>query len=158
MADSGSNNDPQEASANSGTQGQGQEERPNTYMQLFEQMEGKGVQQMFAITPLTWCPHLETVTPLPEGTTFLDTKAPCESCGNTSENWICLVCYRVFCSRFVNEHMLMHGIEEGHIMCLSYSDLSVWCYGCDQYVDNQVLRAAKSAAHSHKFGEVLPGQ
>lgn len=41
MADSGSNNDPQEASANSGTQGQGQEERPNTYMQLFEQMEGK---------------------------------------------------------------------------------------------------------------------
>jgi hypothetical protein len=39
MADSGSNNDPQEASANSGTQGQ--EERPNTYMQLLEQMEGK---------------------------------------------------------------------------------------------------------------------
>ena len=34
--------------------------------------------------------------------------------------------------------MLMHGIEEGHLMCLSYSDLSVWCYGCDQYVDNQV--------------------
>jgi hypothetical protein len=29
-------------------------------------------------------------------------------------------------------------LEEGHLMCLSYSDLSVWCYGCDQYVDNQV--------------------
>ena len=52
----------------------------------------------------------------------------------------CKTCFnlKVFCSRFVNEHMLMHSLEAGHLMCLSYSDLSVWCYGCDQYVDNEV--------------------
>ena len=38
----------------------------------------------------------------------------------------------------MNEHMLMHGVTEEHLMCLSFSDLSVWCYGCDHYVDNMV--------------------
>lgn len=133
----------------------GREERPNNYRELLTQMEGKGVEQMFAVTPLNWCPHLETVTPLPADKTVLDTNAPCEKCGDASENWICLVCYRVFCSRFVKEHMVMHGLEDGHVMCLSNSDLSVWCYGCDQYVDNQVLQAAKNAAHIHKFGHPL---
>ena len=34
--------------------------------------------------------------------------------------------------------MLFHGIETGHKLVLSYADLSVWCYGCDNYVHNQV--------------------
>ena len=38
----------------------------------------------------------------------------------------------------MNEHMLFHGIETGHKLVLSYADLSVWCYGCDNYVHNQV--------------------
>lgn len=53
----------------------------------------QGHTQMFAVTPLTWCPHLETVTPVPRGQ--IDTGAPCEDCGDVSENWVCLVCYKV---------------------------------------------------------------
>lgn len=44
----------------------------------------------------------------------------------------------MLCGRYVNEHMLFHWLGEQHSMVLSYSDLSVWCYQCDQYVDNLV--------------------
>lgn len=121
---------------------------------VLKQLETQGHTQMFAVTPLPWCPHLDTVTPVPRGR--IDTGAPCEECGDVTENWICLVCYKVFCSRFVNEHMLMHGVMEEHLMCLSFSDLSVWCYGCDHYIDNVALFHAKNAAHCNKFGSSLP--
>ncbi|CAC5397854.1 HDAC6 [Mytilus coruscus] len=87
MADSGESNNQQGAS--------GSEGRPNTRVEVIQYLEGQGVTEMYAVNPLTWCPHLETVAPLPADTTVLDTKAPCEKCGNTSENWICLGCYRV---------------------------------------------------------------
>ncbi|KAL8604378.1 hypothetical protein ACOMHN_028141 [Nucella lapillus] len=64
---------------------------------------------------------------------------------------------RVFCSRYVKEHMLFHSVGEEHMVVLSYSDLSVWCYACDDYIDNQAILPMKSAAHHHKFGEYLPG-
>ncbi|KAK3093700.1 hypothetical protein FSP39_019032 [Pinctada imbricata] len=99
-------------------------------------MQEQGHTEMFAVSPLRWCPHLETVKPIPDD--GIDTGLPCETCGDASENWICLVCYKVYCSRFVQEHMLMHGLETQHLMCLSFSDLSVWCYGCDHYIDNEV--------------------
>lgn len=34
--------------------------------------------------------------------------------------------------------MLFHSVAEEHLVVLSYSDLSVWCYACNDYVDNQV--------------------
>ena len=34
--------------------------------------------------------------------------------------------------------MLFHSIAEEHLVVLSYSDLSVWCYACSDYVDNEV--------------------
>ncbi|KAK3762831.1 hypothetical protein RRG08_040526 [Elysia crispata] len=114
-----------------------------------------GGQQLFAVMPLPWCPHLPEVRPVPaEG---LDSQAPCSTCGDLSENWVCLTCYKVECSRFVNEHMLYHRLETEHNMVLSYSDISVWCYCCDHYVDNAALSEAKNAAHLSKFGEPLPG-
>ena len=56
-----------------------------------------------------------------------------------------LKCLEVHCSRYVNEHMLFHGIDKGddHRLSLSFSDLSVWCYACDAYVDNPVRRAVQ---------------
>lgn len=54
---------------------------------------GQGHTQMFAVTPLPWCAHLDSVTPVPSGR--IDTGAPCEECGDVTENWICLVCYKV---------------------------------------------------------------
>ena len=114
--------------------------------------------EAFAVVPLTWCPHIETVAELPpEG---LSVHTPCGECDHVGENWVCLVCYQVrsvqhrfllkscqqvlflllqvFCSRYVAGHMVTHGQISGHNMVLSYSDLSVWCYSCDAYVHHEV--------------------
>ena len=42
-----------------------------------------------------------------------------------------------------------------HKLALSFSDLSVWCYSCDNYVDNDQLYQIKNAAHKDKFGEEM---
>ena len=49
-----------------------------------------------------------------------------------------MMCFQVFCSRYVNEHMVLHGVEANHLLSLSFLDLSVWCYGCESYVHNEV--------------------
>ncbi|RZF39849.1 hypothetical protein LSTR_LSTR000497 [Laodelphax striatellus] len=117
---------------------------------------GKGLllsEQMFAVVPLPSCPHLPEVRPVPsEG---INVNAACTDCTSAQENWTCLICYRVFCGRFVNGHMVQHGDDNSHPLCLSFSDLSVWCYGCEAYVDNPVLFPAKNAAHLSKFGSEL---
>lgn len=51
--------------------------------------------------------------------------------------------------------MLFHHLDSGHPITLSFSDLSVWCYKCEAYVDNPVLYKFKNLAHIDKFGEEL---
>ncbi len=107
---------------------------------------------MHAVVPLTYCPHLTEVKPLQNP---IDVNSPCKECNDTTENWICLTCQNVYCSRFRNSHMVEHFNTTQHSMVLSYSDLSVWCYTCDAYLDNEILNEAKSSAHKSKFNEVL---
>ena len=53
--------------------------------------------------------------------------------------------------------MVMHAVETSHLMCLSFSDLSVWCNGCEAYVDHERSFLAKDALHRAKFdGKPLP--
>ncbi|KAF8404907.1 hypothetical protein HHK36_009802 [Tetracentron sinense] len=62
-------------------------------------------------------------------------------------------------SRFVNKHMLEHYEERNHCLALSYSDLSVWCFSCNAYLDAQVilqLRSVYETAYLLKFGEAPP--
>ncbi|KAM7405361.1 hypothetical protein PAMP_012629 [Pampus punctatissimus] len=115
------------------------------------QMDGAS---MFVVNPLSWCPHLDAVKPLPPS--GIDVFRPCQDCGSEAENWICLTCYQVFCGRYVNEHMVTHGTVSEHPMVLSFCDLSVWCYLCEAYIHNQILFEAKNAAHCAKFGEEIP--
>jgi len=114
---------------------------------LAELLSGGG----FAVYPLPWCPHLPSL-PLPEmQPETVDTQAPCNQCGDTKENWLCLHCFQINCSRYINEHQLYHFSSTGHPLALSFSDLSVWCYECDSYVDNESLYSIKNKAHRHKF-------
>lgn len=113
-----------------------------------------GGSALFVVEPLPWCPHLDSVKALPAS--GLDVFVPCEDCGTEAENWVCLTCYKVYCGRYVNEHMVVHGVTAEHPIVLSFTDLSVWCYLCESYVHNQVLFEAKNAAHWVKFGEELP--
>lgn len=126
---------------------------PTNNLELLHQLENQGVEQMYAVEPLKDCEHLKEVAPVPEK--GLDCNDPCEECQNKGENWVCLVCYKVYCSRYVKEHMVEHGKTSDHPVVLSYADLSVWCYKCDNYVDNEVLKPAKESAHQSKFGTGL---
>uniref|UniRef100_A0A673GXU8 Protein deacetylase HDAC6 n=1 Tax=Sinocyclocheilus rhinocerous TaxID=307959 RepID=A0A673GXU8_9TELE len=128
-----------------------------TMMSVLESVFGAqatDLDTMYAVDPLPWCPHLESVRPVPAG--GIDVFLPCEECGGDTENWICLFCYKVLCGRYVKQHMVTHGQESGHPMVLSFADLSVWCYACESYVHNKVLHEAKNTAHLVKFGEEIP--
>ncbi|KAL5206937.1 hypothetical protein ABZP36_035146 [Zizania latifolia] len=109
----------------------------------------------------TSCPHLPTMphagaddlarVPPPD--------SPCSRCHHPTENWLCLICKDVLCSRFINKHMLYHYQETGHCLALSFSDLSVWCFACDSYLDVQAileLRPVYEVAHLLKFGQRPP--
>ncbi|XP_052280508.1 histone deacetylase 6-like isoform X1 [Dreissena polymorpha] len=128
----------------------GGSERFSSNRQLLQHYENQGVQAMYAVEPLRYCDHLKEVSPLPE--CGLNVDDPCTECNATGENWVCLVCFKVFCSRYVNSDMVKHGKSADHPVVLSYADLSVWCYKCDNYLDNEILRPAKNAAHNSKFG------
>jgi histone deacetylase 6 len=104
----------------------------------------------FAVVPLPFCPHLLEINTNPRKE-LIDAYAPCQKCSNAKENWICLTCFECFCSRFVKGHMLEHFNEKSHPMCLSFSDISVWCYVCDSYVHNEMLSNVKQIAYTTKF-------
>lgn len=108
----------------------------------------------FQVIPLTTCPHLVGIEPVTaDDEAKFDVRKPCETCEDASENWICLTCHQVHCSRYVLNHMMHHSAMTAHQMCLSYSDLSVWCYECESYVHNEVMIQAKKFAHRSKFGQ-----
>ncbi|KAL7398766.1 hypothetical protein ABVT39_014861 [Epinephelus coioides] len=125
--------------------------KPETSLEL---ISGGQTDTLFVVDPLPWCPHLDAVKPLPPS--GIDIFQPCQECGSDAENWTCLTCYQVLCGRYVNEHMVNHGVVSEHPLVLSFSDLSVWCYLCEAYIHNQILFEAKNAAHCAKFGEEIP--
>ncbi|KAF7653173.1 hypothetical protein LDENG_00086580 [Lucifuga dentata] len=127
--------------------------KAQTCLELFCGAE-PGRDTMYVVNPLSWCPHLDNVKPLPPS--GIDVFLPCQDCGSAAENWICLTCYQVFCGRYVNGHMLSHGVMSEHHVVLSFADLSVWCYMCEAYIHNKTLLDAKNAAHCAKFGEEIP--
>ncbi|KAG5445094.1 Histone deacetylase 6 [Clonorchis sinensis] len=107
-------------------------------------------ERLFAVTPLSWCPHLTSVHNNPEWNPNI--RETCNRCTNQTENWVCLTCYSVFCGRYANSHMVEHFTSTRHPLVLSFADLSSWCYECEAYVHNEALSEAKQTAHRAKFG------
>ncbi|KAJ8763393.1 hypothetical protein K2173_002276 [Erythroxylum novogranatense] len=71
----------------------------------------------------------------------------CYRCEHPRENWLCLSCKDVLCSRFMNKHMLLHYQQQpNHCIALSFSDLSVISQ----------LRPFYETAYILKFGEPPP--
>ncbi|CAH9073577.1 unnamed protein product [Cuscuta epithymum] len=55
--------------------------------------------------------------------------------------------------------MVEHHQRTNHPIALSFSDLSVWCFSCDAYLDVPAipaLRIAHMTAYVLKFGEAPP--
>ncbi|XP_046454451.1 histone deacetylase 6-like isoform X3 [Daphnia pulex] len=127
------------------------------FLLLPENVEAMKEGTLFSVVPLSWCPHIEGhVLPDDNVANPWGLQTPCSCCQDKSENWVCLSCYQVNCGRFVKGHMKEHHNESGHSLVLSFSDLSIWCYECDSYVDNRAFYSAKNRLHVEKFGEPLP--
>ena len=107
----------------------------------------------FAVEPRTDCPHIAEEN-LDKFASYLHlslkkydkkakehvfSKIPCKDCESTKENWICLDCSEVFCSRYEKGHMSAHNTSSKHPIAFSFSDGSFWCYDCDSYVTNVEL-------------------
>ncbi|XP_020028175.1 protein deacetylase HDAC6 isoform X2 [Castor canadensis] len=132
----------------------GQDTDCSVLMQDFGELGDSDEDIFYAVTPLSWCPHLGAVCPIPEE--GLDTAQPCERCGTFEENWLCLSCYKIYCSRYVSAHMVCHFEASRHPLVLSCVDLSAWCYICQAYVHHQDILHVKNVVHQIKFGEDIP--
>lgn len=69
----------------------------------------------------------------------------------SEENWLCLHCGAVRCSRYANSHNIQHWRDSGHNISLSLRDLSVWCYACNKYVKSCHLTNILTQAQAYKF-------
>merc|ERR1712130_448790 len=102
------------------------------------------------VVPKETCEHLEENALISSIDSVTQT---CGQCGTGEEIWICMACGGAFCGRFVNRHMVDHSLDKMHLVALSLSDLSFWCYVCDAYVihTNPKLLPVYRAAHLLKF-------
>jgi uncharacterized UBP type Zn finger protein len=152
---------------------------------------GWGADKGGPVTPLETCPHVQdhvklTVEQLP----LRPHESPCthhETAGTSSstaagvahlksdieedgscppgENWLCLECGVIRCSRYVNGHGLAHWEETksqddaagvGHCVAASLADLSVWCHICRAYLRDPSLLPLTNMLEHLKFDEDGP--
>ena len=133
------------------------------------------------MTPISNCPHVaahvlvdENQLPQNPSTavcTHDSENAPrtgglksAESCQSSHENWVCLSCGVVRCSRYVQGHALDHYQDSlrtmpnshGHCVVASLADLSVWCHACQAYILPQSdarLSALVQTLETRKFAD-----
>ncbi|KAG5682111.1 hypothetical protein PVAND_011490 [Polypedilum vanderplanki] len=81
-----------------------------------------------------------------------DQKTECLDCKNAKDNWLCLKCGGIYCSRYVNEHAKLHSESASHLVSMSINTTSVFCYACNEFVMNDdeedELNDIRSEIHS----------
>ncbi|GAB5593478.1 hypothetical protein Unana1_08378 [Umbelopsis nana] len=109
----------------------------------------------FAVAPKTDCehlPHIEIIQTLDEA---LVRDAHCTNC-RKPETWLCLSCGGVYCSRYQNNCAKIHAAEDSHPIALSLTDLSTWCYSCEEYITSSRLDTLKRSVYILKFDTLPP--
>lgn len=72
------------------------------------------------------------------------------------ENWLCLQCGTVRCSRYVNGHAREHfEAEKQHPLAVSLSDLSIWCYDCNSYVHHPSMKDLLKVLEERKNAVII---
>lgn len=109
-------------------------------------------EEFFAVEPRYDCDHINHLEI--DYSLFTDERlvdyfsSHCELCEEENENWVCLSCGHLFCSRYINGHMKQHFLESGkHAVALSLLDLSLWCFICDSYVGELVQVSFSGFSH-----------
>lgn len=134
------------------------------------------------VVPISDCPHVSRHVLLSPDNLVSPHNAPCshvsrEKVGTgaaksdmdvdgscpSRENWICLQCGVVRCSRYVNGHGILHykdtlecdpGEDQaGHCVGLSLADLSVWCHACQAYLEDPVVQRLMTKLEELKFAD-----
>ena len=109
----------------------------------------------FAISPKLDCPHEQSINfekislHLKNGAI----KKPCDDCTSAQENWMCLECSAIGCSRYFGSHMAKHNEVTRHKIALSFADGSFWCYECDSYIHSKDLGSLAKTFSDIKFPE-----
>lgn len=98
----------------------------------------------------------------PRQNRFLKYKS-CSKCGDPEESWVCLVCRFSGCCRYKHGHMVKHSEDENRqnnhpVIAISLSDLSFWCFSCDDYITHPRLEGVFQEFHRGKFGQLPSGQ
>ena len=96
------------------------------------------------------CPHLEVGAEVEAAARAGAGGGKCGGCEATQGLWLCLTCGALNCGRYVAGHAKTHHDSTGHSTALDWTELSVFCYQCDEYAVNEdarlaAVRAAKSA-------------
>jgi len=108
----------------------------------------------FSVNPKTDCPHFSSYVRLgiveKVGPAFAANS--CITCNDKSENWMCLMCGNTYCSRYVSGHAKEHFKTSGHCVAISFSDLSIWCYSCKDYIIHDNLKSIVQTLSLTKFG------
>jgi len=128
----------------------------NTKMKNKENINNDDKSKWHSVVPREDCPHVEKFLKDSEGISVGLKTNKCNTCGDSTENWYCLTCGGVFCSRYVKGHGLAHYEETGHALLMSFSDLSTWCYKCEDYISDYQLSPALFLLHLSKFGVAHP--
>lgn len=116
--------------------------------------------EFFAIKPKYDCPHIKDAMDIEKVNNFFENAIDiemlhekCEDCEEKSENWLCVSCFDLFCSRYKNQHMKLHYESIGHCIGFSLSDASFWCFTCDSYIDSEFLNKLRLLFSDMKFGK-----
>jgi Zn-finger in ubiquitin-hydrolases and other protein len=110
----------------------------------------------------TFCSYIPKEKNLDDGIGRAKEDIDGNCCPSKDENWICLHCGVVLCSRYQYGHGIRHweesqqsdpGIDQaGHCISASLTDLSVWCHSCKAYLDGTIVREYIIRLEELKFG------
>ena len=105
------------------------------------------------------CSHVSPKQGTGSAKSDVDVDGSCPS----RENWICLQCGVVRCSRYVNGHGIAHYKDTlecdpgedraGHCVGVSLADLSVWCHACQAYLEDPVVHGLVRTLEVLKFAD-----
>lgn len=101
-----------------------------------------------------WCLHLQYFTP-PENLE-ISLNQCCQKCEEENQTLLCLHCFKEYCGKNANNHILQHVRENKHYFCIENSESRIWCYGCSSYINNLITIDIQRLIHKKRYGTDLP--
>ena len=70
-----------------------------------------------------------------------------QNVGHNQDVWICVTCGTVACGRTTHRHAVIHAsYNKNHLVAINPYTLQAWCYGCDDFLEVNVIGEEEEAA------------